>query len=187
MAQKIILIAGASASGKSRYAKHLENTINLPVLCKDTIKEVLHDGLCYDASTVEKTQFYGACAYKLLFYFAECLMKTGMDFVMESNFTNDGKEPILSLLKKYDYDSITIFFDAPLQILHQRFLNRENTEERHIGLSKGIYLDFETYRRVAEKQTTFDLGGRKLSVDVTDLSRVDYAAIDDVIRNFLTP
>ncbi len=130
MSQKIILIAGASASGKSRYAKHLENIIRLPVLCKDTVKEVLHDGLQYDASTVEKTQFYGACAYKLLFYFAECLMKTGMDFVMESNFTNDGK--------------------APLVILHQRFLNRENTEERHIGLSKGIYLDFETYRQVAE-------------------------------------
>lgn len=85
---KLILIAGASATGKTRYAKHLINTLHLPVLSKDSIKEVMHDGLHYNADTVEKTQYYGACAYKLFFHFAECLMKSGVDFILESNFTN---------------------------------------------------------------------------------------------------
>ena len=62
---KLILIAGASATGKSRYAKHLINTINIPVISKDSIKEVMHDGLHFTAETVEQTQYYGACAYKL--------------------------------------------------------------------------------------------------------------------------
>lgn len=62
---KLILIAGASATGKSRYAKHLINSLKLPLISKDSIKEVMHDGLHFNAETVEQTQYYGACAYKL--------------------------------------------------------------------------------------------------------------------------
>lgn len=183
---KLILIAGASATGKTRYAKHLINTLHLPVLSKDSIKEVMHDGLHYNADTVEKTQYYGACAYKLFFHFAECLMKSGVDFILESNFTNQGKDNILSLLKKYNYESMTIFLNAPLELLHQRFINREQTEERHIGLSHGVYNDFETYRKVAIHQTQFNLGDKRLEVDVSDWDKVDYEYIDFAIREFLT-
>ncbi len=31
----------------------------------------------------------------------------------------------------------------------------------------------------------FDLGDNRISIDVTDLSKVDYAGIDSAIRNFL--
>lgn len=157
---KPILIAGASATGKSRYDKHLINFLKLPVISKDSIKEVMHDGLHFNAEMVEQTQYYGAYAYKLLFYFAECQMKSGVDFCLECSFTNQGKDILLSLLEVYHYESMTIFLHAPLELLHQRFINREKTEERHIGLSHGVYNDFETYRKVAIHQTEFDLGDK---------------------------
>lgn len=104
---KLILIAGASASGKSRYAKHLISSLKLPVISKDSIKEVMHDGLHFNAETVDQTQYYGACAYKLLFPFAECLMKSGVDFcsiyMICKNFIINEKCLILLLYReKYD-------------------------------------------------------------------------------------
>ena len=182
---KLILIAGASATGKSRYAKHLIDSFKIPVISKDSIKEVMHDGLHFKAETVEQIQYYGACAYKLLFLFAECLMKSGMDFCLESNFTNQGKDIMLSLIDAYHYQSMTIFLDAPLEVLHQRFLNREKTEERHIGLSHGIYNDFETYKKVAIHQTKFNLGDKRLEIDVSNWDKVDYGYIDSEIKRFI--
>lgn len=110
---KLILIAGASATGKSRYAKHLINSLKLPVISKDSIKEVMYEGLHFNADTVEQIQYYGACAYKLFFHFAECLMKSGIDLCLESNFTNQGKDTILSLLETYNYESYDRIFGCP--------------------------------------------------------------------------
>lgn len=182
---KLILIAGASAAGKSRYAKHFGNAFPIPVISKDSVKEVMHDGLQFHATTVEQTQYYGACAYKLLFYFAECLMKSGVDLCLESSFTNQSKDVMLSLLRTYHYESLTVFLNAPLEILHQRFIQREKTEERHPGLSHGIYHDFETYEKVAAQQTEFDLGDKRLEVDVSDWDKVDYGTIDLKIEEFI--
>lgn len=182
---KLILIAGASATGKSRYAKHFIDSLKIPLISKDSIREVMHDGLHFDAGTVEQTQYYGACAYKLLFHFAECLMKSGVDVCLESSFTNQGKDIILSLLETYHYESMTIFLHAPLELLHQRFIKREKTEERHMGLSHGVYNDFETYRKVAIHQTEFDLGDKRLEVDVSDWDKVDYGYIDSEIKEFI--
>ena len=104
---------------------------------------------------------------------------------MDSNFTNQGKDTILSLLRTYNYKSMTVFLNAPLELLHQRFIHREKTEERHIGLSHGVYNDFETYRKVAVSQTEFDLGDKRLEIDVSDWSKVDYEYIDSAINEFL--
>ena len=113
------------------------------------------------------------------------MMKSGVDLCLESNFTNQGKDIILSLLEKHKYESMTIFLNAPLELLHQRFINREKTEERHIGLSHGVYNDLETYRKVAIHQTEFDLGDKRIEVDVTDWDKVDYGYIDSKIKEFI--
>lgn len=76
-------------------------------------------------------------------------------------------------------------FSDEIFLLHQRFINREQTEERHIGLSHGVYNDFETYRKVAIYQTQFNLGDKRLEVDVSDWDQVDYEYIDFAIREFL--
>lgn len=80
---------------------------------------------------------------------------------------------------------MTVFLDALLELLHQRFINREKTEERHIGLGHGVYNDFETYRKIAINQTEFDLGDKRLEVDVSDWGKVDYLYIDSKIKEFI--
>lgn len=184
MANKLVLIAGASAAGKTRYAKYVKEQLPLPLMMKDRMREVIYERMPFDLSSVEKNQQLGACAYSALFYAAEELMRAGTDFAMESNFTK-ASEPILQeLADTYGYSCMTVLFDASMEVLHQRFLNRERTEERHIGLSKGLFHDYEKFCRVAEHARGFTFG-RMLRVDTADWSLVDYEQITRKIAAFL--
>lgn len=40
-------------------------------------------------------------------------MKSGIDLCLESNFTNQGKDTILSLLETYNYESYDRIFGCP--------------------------------------------------------------------------
>lgn len=185
MSKKIIIVAGASASGKTRYANYLVDQLNIPLLSKDTIREVLYDSIQFNISSISENQNLGACAYSLLYYFAEVLMKSDVEFIMESNFTKASELILQNLMQKYNYSCMTIIFDAPLEILHQRFINRENTEERHIGLSKGLYNDYENFRKVAINQQDFDFGNIRKKINVSDFNKVDYESITNEIKNYL--
>lgn len=43
--QKLIIIAGASASGKTKYVEYLSQNLSIPLFCKDTIKELMYTDL----------------------------------------------------------------------------------------------------------------------------------------------
>ena len=181
----MILIAGPSASGKTRYAAHLEDRFLIPVISKDGIKETLFDALSLQADSIEAVQRYGSCAYDLLFYFAEHLMRSGDDLALEGNFTPFSCSFIRPLLDRYRYHALTILFDAPSKILHQRFTVRERSLERHKGHGYGLYDDFETFHKNAEKARQFDPGSEKMTVDASNFSKMDYDVIDRRVAEFL--
>lgn len=145
---------------------------------------MIYENLPSDISSISKNQQLGACAYSVLFYFTEILMKSNCDFVLESNFTKESEPILQSLINSYGYSCMTVLFDAPLEILHQRFISREHTEERHIGLSKGLYNDFENFRKVAVNSQIFSIG-KILKVNVQDFNCVDYVKITKEITSFL--
>lgn len=185
VARKMILIAGPSAAGKTRYAAHLEDRFLIPVISRDGIKETLFEALSLQADSIEAVQRYGSCAYDLLFYFAERLMRSGGDLALESNFTLFSRSFIRPLLDRYRYQTLTILFDAPSEILHQRFTARERSLERHKGHGYGLYNDFETFHKNAEKARQFACGSETMTVDASDFTKVDYDVIDRRVSAFL--
>lgn len=141
----------------------------------------MYDGMKFDVSTQKQGQLLGAGSYCLMYYFAEQLMKVGIDFVLESNFVDQARQTLTSLTERYDYESLVILFDAPVEILHQRFIDREMNGQRHTGLGKCVYDDFEKFRKVSEKPRTFSFGKRKMVVDTSNFSKVNYDDIDGQI------
>lgn len=61
----LILIAGLPATGKSRFASYLQQRLNIPLLCKDSIKEILFDTIGFQSHD-EKTKLNHAGARKPL-------------------------------------------------------------------------------------------------------------------------
>lgn len=90
------------------------------------------------------------------------------------------------MLNKYYYKSITIRFEGDLQILHKRFLKREYSSKRHIGLvSNGVFDDFENFEKEAVKFKEFKINDDEILVDTTDFSKVNFDEIIEDIRKYI--
>jgi len=178
----VILVAGIPASGKTIYAQHISEKLNIPFIGKDAIKEKLHDVIKFDTSKRENSQLYGAASYSVFFHIAECLMKADVSFVFESNFSPASANVLLPIIQQYNYQALTVLFDADIKVLHKRFCERDVTDERHPGLvTKGTDLhNFDTFSKGTLPLRDFCIG-EKITVDTTDFSTVDYNKIDDLV------
>ena len=76
------------ASGKSTIAVRISESLGIPMLSKDSIKEVMFDDLGFH-SRAEKVQL-GTAAMHILYYAATQLMKVGKPFILENNFNQEG-------------------------------------------------------------------------------------------------
>ncbi len=179
--KNIIIITGELASGKTSYGRKISQELKLPFFSKDEIKEILFDSVNNINSDYYAKQKVGAHSYAILYYIMEMQMKVGMSLIVESNFTKESADIIKKLINKYNYNSITLRFEGDLQILHKRFLKRENSSERHKGLvSNGMFDDFENFKKTAIKSKEFKINDNEILIDTTNFSDINF---NDIIKN----
>lgn len=180
MEKVLIIIAGMPGTGKTRFANYLSDKLQISLICKDKLKEIIWDKLHYDSS---ETQKYGGLAYDLSFHFCEMLMKSSQTIIFESNFSSTCPDILKALVNKYEYKVITILLDGNVEVIHKRFVERDTTEERHAGLvSNGRFNNLEFFMKATQPCRDFDYGDFKLTVDTTDFSKVFY---DDIIAKII--
>lgn len=110
MNKTLIIIAGMPATGKTTFANYLSDKIQVPLICKDKLKEIIWEKVHYDTSIRTESQKYGGLAYDLSFHFCEMLMKTSQTFILESNFTNPCPDILDSKVRKYKYSFDSTIF-----------------------------------------------------------------------------
>lgn len=182
----IIIVTGELAAGKTSYGKKISEELKMPFFSKDEIKEILYDSLNNTNLDYEAKRKMGASSYAVFYYIIEEQMKVGLPLIAESNFVKESVPIINDLLNKYDYKSITIRFEGDLQILHKRFLNREYSDERPMGLvSNGMFDDFENFEKTAVKSKEFKINNNEILVDTTEFLKVDFDGIIEKIQKFM--
>ena len=178
----IIILAGIPASGKTTYGRHLSEKMGLPFISKDAIKEKLHDVLKYDSA---ETMLYGKASYSVFYYITDCLMKAGTSFILESNFTAPTSTNILQqMIDEHGYRAITVLFDADVNVLKKRYIDRDATDERHPGLRMNpeilkmhYTVDMEAYRNFCV--------GEKIVVDTNELEKLNYNEVDKKLGEYI--
>ena len=184
--KNIIIITGELAAGKTSYGKKISEVFEIPFFSKDEIKEKLFDSYGDKTLDYEAKRKIGASSYAVFYYMIEQQMKVGVPLIVESNFVKESIPIIKNLLNKYDYRNITIRFEGDLQILHKRFLEREYSNERHVGLVTNGVLDvFENYEKTAMNSKEFKIDDNEILVDTTDFSKVDFEGIVDNIKKWM--
>ena len=184
-----ILVTGIPAAGKSTMAKVMSEKLKLPVISKDTIKELLFDNVGFQ-SRAEKVKL-GIASMEIMYYAAGQLMKAGQAFILENNFEYSSEQGIGSLLEKYRYSALTITLTGDYKVIYQRFLERESSPDRHRGhvvndcypekkennpkTLKAKTISYENYVRGIEQRgfDAFCVDGRQIKVDTTDFSRIN--------------
>lgn len=188
-----ILVTGIPAAGKSTMAEAVSERLKLPVISKDTVKELLFDNVGFH-SREEKVNL-GIASMEIMYYAAGQLMKAGHPFILENNFEHSSELGIRSLLEKYQYSALTIALTGDYKVIYQRFLERESSPDRHRGhVVNDCYPEKkENTLKTPEAKTVscesfihgieqrgygaFCVGGRQIKVDTTDFSKVNMEEI----------
>ena len=194
-----ILVAGMPASGKSTVAEKIAEALEIPMLSKDAIKEVLFDDLGFH-SRAEKVQL-GTAAMHILYYAAAQLMKAGKPFILENNFEDASIPGIMALLETHHYTAVTVRLTGDPEVIYRRFAARDLSDTRHRGhvvndrypeppgapRENPTRKSYEQFRQdiVTRGYTRFQANGPVLEVDVTELSSLDVPALLDSLRKLL--
>jgi len=181
----LILITGLPGTGKTTLSKKLSAELSLPLINKDTIKEIIFNELGW--SNRQWSRKVGQATYKIMDYIIEDQLQSGNSLILESNFSPKfDNAKFQSWQEKYDCKAIQILCHADGKVLFERFKCRaENDELRHPGhVDAG---NLEEWREKLNSGTSepLDIEGTVLRVDTTDFTTVNEDEIKNTIRQFL--
>ena len=181
-------------------AKVMSEKLKLPVISKDTIKELLFDNVGFQ-SRAEKVKL-GIASMEIMYYAAGQLMKAGQAFILENNFEYSSEQGMKSLLEKYQYSVLTITLTGDYKVIYQRFLKRESSPDRHRGhvvndcyperkeynpeILKSKSISYENFVSGIEKRgfDAFCADGRQMKIDTTDFSKINMEALFSQIASW---
>jgi predicted kinase len=183
MENKIILVGGYCATGKSTFSRELSKLLNIPVFNKDVIKEILGDGFGPENNMVEKKG--SAATFLLMLHIAERFLQAGKICILESNFKSKEIDQINVLLKKYNCECLTFIFKGDFAVLFDRYMKRDVSEKRHwvhntAGENKENFKDAHLGFGIGE--TTI---GQTIITDTTSFTNVNYNELFTAAENFI--
>lgn len=192
----LILIAGMPASGKTTFAKRLSAELQIPMVSKDEIKEIMFDNVGFH-SRAEKVAL-GTLSMDIMYYFAESLMRIDKPVILENNFENISKPKLQQLIDKYDYTPITVLFGGDIETIYNRFIQRDKSPTRHRGhvvnteypesANPGAIphqMKFEDFQKTFEERGIryFSIGGEVITIDTTDFEKASYSDVINQIKD----
>jgi len=169
----LIVVTGAPGAGKTTLARALAAELRIAMLAKDDVKEALFDAL--GVGDRDWSRKLGAATYEVLFALAGCLLESGVDCMLESNFSRP--EPLRLLPARR---VVQLFCTAPPDVVLERYARRE----RHPGHLDRTIVEELRARLEAEEWRPLDLGGETIVVDTA--AQVDVHAIAQCVRRYLT-
>lgn len=189
MDNKMIVIEGYLAAGKSSFAEKLSQALKVPCLIKDTFKTALCSTVVMEDR--KQSSRFSAITFDGMLYVAERLLEVGCPLIMEGNFVpagvkdRDEADAIRRVLEKYNCKSLTFKFTGDTNVLHRRFAEREESPERGQANRIGSAVSYEDFDRWCHNLDSFNLGGKVVRVDTTDFDKVDYEVMIETARQFM--
>jgi hypothetical protein len=145
----------------------------LPLVTKDTIKEMLFDTLGWRDRAWSKQ--LGGASMELLYRFAEAQVASRRSCIVEANFHTAFATPVFRHLKaRYPFLPIQVNFVADPAVLVARFRQRALSGERHPGHQDHLPPDPRLDQPIPGRMEPLDISGHVIELDTTNFARVDY-------------
>ncbi|MCU1287688.1 MAG: hypothetical protein JWO13_4038 [Acidobacteriales bacterium] len=94
----LLIVNGAAGAGKSSLASTLSESLGLPLIDKDTIKEALGDAL--GAATPRDSDRLGHASYAVMFAVGQVQVELGVGAVLEAPFYSDAVDALRRLVHR---------------------------------------------------------------------------------------
>ena len=193
----VIVLTGMPATGKSTICKALAEHFGYPVIEKDAIKEKLFDTVGFACYTEKRALDHGANA--VVIHMTEQILKAGGSVIVDNNFDDISGKAFTALLEQYAPKCVCVFLRGDLDVLHQRYTQRDNTHARHLGHvlqehypprpGDSLYYTMtreEFYEKFMKRgMDAFVCPGGRLEIDTTDFAKVDAGHIVAQVQKLL--
>ena len=184
MNNKLIIVTGFVATGKTTFSQKLSNTLNIQCFNKDYIKAVLGENLDIETS-VQKSRL-SVTSFNLIMHIIENFMEKQKPIIVESNFKILEGQKINELIIKYNYDALTFLMLGDLKTLHKRFVERDDKPERDkANRSEGAFNDYDKFEKAIKPLGEFNIGGKILKIDASNFSNINYEKYIEEAKSFL--
>jgi predicted kinase len=127
--QKLILITGDLAAGKSTLAKKLSEKLNTLCFTKDVLKEILSDDIGFSNRQENKKLSIASISVMNHIFYQYAFLK--QDLILEANFHKEEIEILQNLANQHGYKVIILYLQGEADYLFERFTNRIKNENRH--------------------------------------------------------
>ena len=172
VARGFVIVSGPPGAGKSTLAIPLAQRLGLPLLCKDRIKETLHDRLPAHGGAADWSRSLGGASMELIWALAAVFPAA----VLEANFRPDSayeRQRLASLPAPL----VEVYCRCPLALAAERYNRRAQLADhhpthvlRHIGVEKLREFDHPVaLGPVIETDTTAPVDVTAIAAQVRDM------------------
>ena len=184
MKHTLILVLGLPATGKTSLAREIAEEFNLPLICKDDIKEIIFDTIGW--SDRDWSIKVGKSAFAIMDYIIEQQLKSGCSLIVESPFNPRFTNPQFAKWQAtYNFKALQVLCHADGKVLTERFKARGAQQDRHPGHRDEHNLSEFSDKLIKGKANTLTLDGDIVEVDTTDFDKINKKLVFDQIRSAL--
>ncbi len=180
---KLLLITGDIAAGKSTFSKILSARYGVAAFQKDTVKEVLGD--CIGFRNREENKALSNAAVDVMCHIFSQISPTNADLILEANFHERELKKLHLIAKENRYDVLTLILRGNAEVLYHRYVHRMNAENRHpVHLTTTLDVK-EDFLKTAEFIRKEKVLGKTLTIEASDFSYQSDLEILEQIDDFL--
>jgi diadenosine tetraphosphate (Ap4A) HIT family hydrolase/predicted kinase len=156
---RLVIVAGAPATGKTTLARALGTAHGLPVITKDDLKESL--AVPFATGDLAWSRRLGSAAYEALFTVADRILAAGHGLVLESNFRRGMADAPLRALARLA-PTVVVVCRIPDALRRKRYEQRAATRHR-VHIDDAILAEWNS----DDAEFLIDIGTPRLIVDTT--------------------
>ncbi|ERI06396.1 deoxyribose-phosphate aldolase [Atopobium sp. oral taxon 810 str. F0209] len=188
MTNAIVILAGYPATGKSTFTKALlKRHPEFILMTPDMIKERMWEDIGFD--NAQQKDELERSVWVEYYNEIERIMRQGQRIVTDYPFSEKQYANLKSLVKKFEYGSVTIRFIGDLHVIYERLRQRDALRHRHLAhivshYRKGTtlenpseadqFVDFELLKwRVTSKHYGEFCLGDLIEIDATDIASIN--------------
>ena len=165
---KLLLVTGDIAAGKSTFSSLLSQRYGVAVFQKDIVKEVLSGRLSFHRR--EDNQALSYAAVDLMCHVFSQTAPTGASLILEANFHTWEREALHASAAEHRYDVLTLILRGSPEVLHRRYLHRMHEENRHPTHLVAALHEVEDFIQVAQDLRAEPVPGDTLTIEATGFS-----------------
>ncbi len=186
----LMIVSGASGTGKTTLARRLSNHFAFPLVSKDMIKEELANAL--GCTNLAESVQLGRASIALMYRFAEVVLQTHHSCIIESVFhLAFAKQDLLNLQERCPFLPLQIHCRAEISVVVERLNHRLESGERHACHMDNLRI-LDLINHLEQEQLEFVphpislINGHLIELDTTNFEKIDHELLFSQIRNILS-